>query len=128
MRLAWMITASVQTYRTSARPRKRLERFQGVLRLPDFQRANLEAEQGGRVLELSHLEDSKVIADVSHERQTAQMRDHFAQKLQPLAGEIISDCGKTGRMTSGPRQTGNQAGADGIAGRCKDDGNRLRRL
>ena len=56
------------------------------------------------------------------------MRDHFAQKLQPLAGEIISDCGKTGRMTSGPRQTGNQAGADGIAGRCKDDGNRLRRL
>src|SRR6516164_6775843 len=111
MRLAWMIAASVQTYRASARPRSASNAFRASCACRISNVLTSRPRQRGRVLELSHLEDSKVIADVSHERQAARMRDHFAQKLQPLAGEIISDCGKTGRMTSGPRQTGNQAGA-----------------
>ena len=71
--------------------RAALERVEGgrdILRSPDFECGDLEAERAGRCLNLAHLQHGDGIADIGHDRQPAETGDNLAQKFEPLASEI----------------------------------------
>src|SRR5438132_6965952 len=56
------------------------------------------------------------------------MRDHFAQNFESFPGKIVPDRCKSSRMTTGPRQTGDQTSPDWVARCRKYDGDRTCRL
>ena len=71
--------------------RAALERLEGrhdILGSPDFRYGGLKAECAGRCLNPASLKRRVGIADIGHDRQTAQTWDSLTQKLDPLAGNI----------------------------------------
>src|SRR5712671_184892 len=64
-----------------------LEPFEGgrnIIRSPDFRSDNFEAESAGRCLNLAYFQDRGGIAEVGHDRQSAQTRDNLAQEFESL--------------------------------------------
>ena len=79
--------------------RAALERLEGrrdILRSPDFERDDLEAERAGRCLDLAHLQHGGGIVDIGHDRQPAETGDDLAQEFESLAGKYRAT-GSTGR-------------------------------
>src|SRR5207244_2155729 len=58
----------------------------------------------------------------------AETRDNLAQKFDSLGRNIGLLDRQTGNVAARSRQTSNQAGADRVPRRCKDDGDYGRRL
>src|SRR5262245_19047444 len=61
------------------------------------------------------------MAGVSHDRQTAKTRNNFAQEVKALVGDIGFLERKSGDVTARPRQTRDQAAADGVSRHSKND-------
>ena len=74
------------------RLRAALERVEGgrdILRLSDFELGdNVEAELVGRDLNLIHIQHGSGIADIGHDRQSAEIRKNLAQELESLASRV----------------------------------------
>jgi hypothetical protein len=51
-------------------------------------RVALESELTGRRLQLAQLQHGERIADIAHDRQTAQVGNGLAQQVEPLSGKI----------------------------------------
>ena len=104
--------------------RAALERLEGgrdILRSPDFERGDLEAERAGRRLNLAHLQHGGGIADIGHDRQPAQTGDNLAQEFEPLAGRIGCLVRQAGDVAARSRQTRDQAAADRVRCHREDD-------
>ena len=67
---------------------ERLKRRRNILRTSDFEPGGFEVEPAGGCLDICQLNDRVVIADIGENGQTAKSRDHLAQKLYTLGGEI----------------------------------------
>jgi hypothetical protein len=70
---------------------------------------------------LTHLQHDLGVLDVAQDRDQAEGGDHFAQKLDTLAGEIGRLGGQSGDVATRSRQTCNQPAADRVARQHKDD-------
>jgi hypothetical protein len=68
---------------------ERLKGRRDILGSPDFPRGDPEAECAGRCRNLIHLQHEGGIADIGHDRQSAQAGDNFAQKSKSLGTKII---------------------------------------
>src|SRR5229473_5125258 len=55
----------------------------------DFEGGHVETKRAGRAPNLGHFQHGQMIADIAHDRQTAETGDELAQKLEPLAGKVI---------------------------------------
>ena len=104
--------------------RAALERLEGgrdILRSPDFEWDDFEAERAGRCLNLAHLQHGGGIADIGHDRQPAETGDNLAQEFESLAGKIGRLHRQAGDVAARSRQTCDQAAADRVARHRKDD-------
>ena len=93
---------------------ERLEGGRDILRSPDFECGDVEAERAGRCLNLAHLQHGDGIADIGHDRQTAQTGDNLAQEFEPLAGKIGRLDRQAGDVAARSRQARDEAGADRV--------------
>ena len=91
----------------------------------DFKRVDFQAERAGRRLDLTQLQHGERIADIAHDRETAQTGDDLTQKLEPLTSKIGPQGCEAGDVAPGPRETCDQACPDGVARQRKDDGEPL---
>ena len=97
------------------RLRATLERFQGgrdILRSPNFESNNIEANRAGRGLSFAHFQHRGGIAGIGHDRQMAQTGDNLAQEFEPLAGKIGGLGRQAGDVVARSRQAWYEAGAD----------------
>src|SRR6516225_4371253 len=79
------------TDRDVKRVRFRLDRLDGgtdILRSPDFGWRDFDAERACRSLNLAHLQYRVGIANINHDCQPAEPRDHLTQEFEPLAAKI----------------------------------------
>ena len=98
--------------------RAALERVEGgrdILRAPDFDACDLEAERAGRRLDLAHLRHGAGIAGIGQDRQPAQTGDNLAQDFEAFAGEIGRLVRQAGDVAARSRQARDQTGADRVA-------------
>src|SRR4029077_12002633 len=65
-----------------------LEGGRDILRMPDFECDDFKTERAGCRSSLAQLLHDEGIADIAHDRQTAETGDDLTQKLEPLAGKI----------------------------------------
>ena len=93
---------------------ERLEGGRDILRSPDFECGDFEAERAGRGLDLAHLQHGCGIADIGHDRQPAEAGDNLAQEFEPLAGKIGRLDRQSGDVAARSRQTCDQAAADRV--------------
>ena len=84
-------------------------------------KAGFETERAGGRLNLTQLQHAEGIADIGQDRQPAETGDDLAQKFEPLASKIGRQGCKASDVAARSRQTRHDAGADRIAGLCKDD-------
>ena len=101
-----------------------LERLEGgsdILRSPDFEWRDFEAERASRGLNLAHLQHGLGIANICHDCQPAEPGDNLAQKFESLAGKIGRLDRQSSDVAARSRQTCDQAAADRIVCQCKDD-------
>ena len=104
--------------------RAALERLEGgrdILRSPDFECGDFEAERAGRCLNLAHLQHGAGIADIGHDRQPAETGDNLAQEFESLASKIGLLERQAGDVAARSRQTRDQAGADRVRRHREDD-------
>ena len=100
----------------------RHSRFQ-IIGVPDGHRGDVEADLrrgGSRLLER---DAGAGIALVPENRDAPRLRHHFADDLDLFLAEPGDLIGHPSRVTSRPRQTGDQTGADGIGRHRHHDGN-----
>jgi hypothetical protein len=108
-----------------------LERREGrcdILRPPDFEWRDFEAERACRGLNLAHLQHGLGIASIKHDCQPAQPGNNLAQEFDSLAGKIGPLDRESCDIAARPRQTCDQATADRIWCQWKDDGDYRCRL
>src|SRR5215467_7050901 len=106
------------------RLRATLERFEGgrdILRSPNFESNNIEANRAGRGLSFAHFQHRGGIAGIGHDRQMAQTGDNLAQEFEPLAGKIGGLGRQAGDVVARSRQAWYEAGADRIVRRREHD-------
>src|SRR5262245_55797254 len=106
------------------RLRATLERFEGgrdILRSPNFESNNIEANRAGRGLSFAHFQHRGGIAGIGHDRQMAQTGDNLAQEFEPLAGKIGGLGRQAGDVAARSRQAWYEAGADRIVRRREHD-------
>jgi hypothetical protein len=65
-----------------------LEGGRDVLGPPNLQGDHIEAQVPGGRLDLLHVQNATGVADIAQDRQPAEARDDFAQKLEPLSGSV----------------------------------------
>src|SRR5262249_60338112 len=68
------------------------------------------------------------IARVPDNRDTAEKRNHFLQKLEPLGSHLREKEGRPREVAAGASEIGNEASRHRIARDCHNDGYRGRRL
>src|SRR5215813_14171073 len=106
------------------RLRATFERFEGgrdILRSPNFESNNIEANRAGRGLSFAHFQHRGGIAGIGHDRQMAQTGDNLAQEFEPLAGKIGGLGRQAGDVAARSRQAWYEAGADRIVRRREHD-------
>src|SRR6516165_9593826 len=106
------------------RLRATLERFEGgrdILRSPNFESNNIEANRAGRGLSFAHFQHRGGIVGIGHDRQMAQTGDNLAQEFEPLAGKIGGLGRQAGDVAARSRQAWYEAGADRIVRRREHD-------
>src|SRR6516162_1055936 len=106
------------------RLRATLERFEGgrdILRSPNFESNNIEANRAGRGLSFAHFQHRGGIAGIGHYRQMAQTGDNLAQEFEPLGGKIGGLGRQAGDVAARSRQAWYEAGADRIVRRREHD-------
>ena len=104
--------------------RAALERLEGgrdILRSPNFECRDFEAERAGRCLNLAHLQHGGGIANIGHDRQSAKTGDNLAQEFESLASKIGELDRQAGDVAARSRQTSDQAAADRVRRRREDD-------
>jgi hypothetical protein len=74
-----------------------------ILRSPNFESVDFETEPAGRRLNLAQLQYGEGIADIAHDRQTAETGDDLAQKFEPLAGKFGRQCCQAGNVAARSR-------------------------
>src|SRR5262249_59323075 len=97
-----------------------VEREGDVLRAPDFESDEFEAELAGRDLDLACLQIARGIRD-DHDRQTAETGHDLAQHFYSFARKIGKLIGEAGDVAAGSRQTRDQAKANRVRGHWEDD-------
>ena len=100
---------------------ERLEGGRDILRSPDFECGDLEAERAGRCLSLAHLQHGAGIADIGHDRQPAETGDNLAQEFESLAGKIGRLDRQAGDVAARSRQARDQAAANRVRRRREHD-------
>src|SRR6516165_1525467 len=106
------------------RLRATLARFEGgrdILRSPNFESNNIEANRAGRGLSFAHFQHRGGIAGIGHDRQMAQTGDNLAQEFEPFAGKIGGLGRQAGDVAARSRQAWYEAGADRIVRRREHD-------
>ena len=105
--------------------RATLERFEGgrdILRSPDFDCGDFEAERAASCLNLAHLQHGCGIVDIGHDRQPAETGDNLAQKFESLASKIGLLVRQAGDVAARSRQTCDEAGANRVPAAAKTIG------
>jgi hypothetical protein len=69
---------------------------------------------------LGHLPCCPWIADIRHDRQSAEAGNDFAQEFDSLAGEVGRLPRESGDVAAGTRETGDQAAANRVRCDCED--------
>ena len=83
---------------------QRLEGGRDILRLPNFESVDFEAERGGRRLNLAHLPHNGGIVDIANDRQTAETVDDLAQEFKLLASDVGHLVRQAGGVAARSRQ------------------------
>ena len=94
-----------------------LERLEGgsdILRSPDFEWRDFEAERASRSLNLAHLQHGLGKANIGHDCQPAEPGDNLAQEFKSLAGKIGLLDRQSSDVAARSRQTCDQAAADRV--------------
>ena len=100
-------SGSLQTSKGVRATLDRLESGRDVLRSPDFERGDFEAERAGRFLNLQHVQHGDRTAHIGHDRQPAKSGENLTQEFEALQGRsdtlyVCSDpLGNTNRIHIG---------------------------
>ena len=111
--------------------RAALERLQGgcdILRAPDFQWDDLEAERASRRLKLANLQRAARIAGIGHDGQPIETWNNLAQEFEPLANSIGPLVRQAGDVAARSRQRSDETSADRVSRRREDNRGDRRRL
>src|SRR5262249_5311008 len=98
-----------------------LEAGHDVLGSPDFRCGDLEPECLGNCLHLTHLQHRGGIANIGHDRQSAETGDNLAQELDSLADKIDKLDRQAGDIATRSRQTSDKAAAHRVVYKREDD-------
>src|SRR5262249_55832253 len=96
--------------------------MRNVLRLPDFQRGDIESERAGRGLSLVPFQYGGGIADIAQEAQAVQAGATLGQAFEALAGKFSCWVGQAGDIAARPRQTSDEPVGDRVPGLRENDG------
>src|SRR5262245_55357193 len=100
---------------------ERLKAGHDIFCSSDFERGGLEAQRTSRCLHLAHFQHRSRGTDIGQNRQMAKSRDNLAQQCETLASSIGLLQRQASNVSTGSRETGDEAGSDRIGCRREDD-------
>jgi hypothetical protein len=121
------ISPSTHTIERISHGLDRVKAGNNILRPPNIERRDIEADRTGAGLYGAPLQYAIGIIEVCHNRQAMEIGDSLAKKFYSFAGEIGGLQRQSGDVAAWMRKISYETAADRIVGHRKDNGNDGRR-